>query len=49
VVLLALPRHEQNLGVAKGIRSRRNYGHIFAVVQYPEDMIEVTKVTFETL
>jgi hypothetical protein len=49
VVPLALTRHEQNLGVARGIRSRRNDGHIFAVVQYPEDMIAVTRVTFETL
>jgi len=37
VVLLALTGHEQNLGVARGLRSRRNDGHIFAVVQYPED------------
>jgi len=37
VVLLALTRHEQNLGVARRIRSRRDDGHIFAVVQYPED------------
>ena len=49
MVLLALTRHEQNLSVAREIRSRSNDGHIFAVVQYPEDMIAVTRVTFETL
>jgi predicted Kef-type K+ transport protein len=38
VVLLALTRHEQNLGVARGIRSRRADGHIFAVVRYPEEV-----------
>jgi len=37
VVLLALSGHEQNLGVTRGIRSRHTAGHIFAVVQYPED------------
>ena len=37
VVMLALPELEQNLGVTLGIRSRRTDGHIFAVVQYPED------------
>ena len=37
VAMLALPELEQNLGVTRGIRSRRSDGHIFAVVQYPED------------
>ena len=37
MVLLALTRHKQNLGIARKIRSRRSDGHIFAVVQYPED------------
>ena len=37
VVLLALTRHEQNLGITRRIRSRTSDGHIFAVVQYPED------------
>jgi glutathione-regulated potassium-efflux system ancillary protein KefC len=37
VVMLALPELEQNLGVTRGIRSRHTVGHIFAVVQYPED------------
>jgi len=39
VVLLALTRLEQNLGVTRRIRSRTSDGHIFAVVQYPEDAI----------
>ena len=37
VAMLALPELEQNLGVTRGIRSRHSVGHIFAVVQYPED------------
>jgi predicted Kef-type K+ transport protein len=37
VAMLALPELEQNLGVTRGIRSRYSVGHIFAVVQYPED------------
>ena len=37
VVLLALSGHELNLGVTRGIRSRHTAGHIFTVVQYPED------------
>ena len=37
VVMLALPELEQNLGVTRGIRSHRTDGHLFAVVQYPED------------
>jgi predicted Kef-type K+ transport protein len=37
VVLLALAAHEQNLAVARGVRSRHPDGHIFAVVKYPED------------
>jgi len=37
VAMLALPELEQNLGVTRGIRSRHTLGHIFAVVQYPED------------
>jgi predicted Kef-type K+ transport protein len=37
VALLALPEPEQNLGVTRGIRARHKLGHIFAVVQYPED------------
>ena len=39
VVLLALARHEQNLGVTRSVRSRRNDVHIFAVVKYPEDAV----------
>jgi len=41
VVLLALPEPEQNLGVARGIRSRRTAGHIFAMVQYPEEVAKL--------
>jgi len=37
VAMLALPELEQNLGVTRRIRSRNTVGHIFAVVQYPED------------
>ncbi len=37
VAMLALPELEQNLRVARGIRSRHSVGHIFAVMQYPED------------
>ena len=36
-MLLALPEPEQNLGVARRIRSRRTDGHIFAMVQHPEE------------
>jgi Trk K+ transport system NAD-binding subunit len=38
VVLLALPEPEQNLSVARRIRSRHTHGHIFAMVQYPEEV-----------
>ena len=38
VMLLALARHEQNLGVARGLRSHSDDGHIFAVVRYPEEV-----------
>ena len=41
VVLLALPEPEQNLAVARGIRSRHTRGHIFAMVQYPEEVAKL--------
>jgi glutathione-regulated potassium-efflux system ancillary protein KefC len=37
VILLALNRHERNLSATRRIRSRHSTGHIFSVVQYPED------------
>ena len=48
VVLLALGGHEQNLGVTQGIRSRHTSGHIFAVVQYPEDAAELKAAGVES-
>jgi len=48
VAMLALPELEQNLGVARGIRSRHSVGHIFAVVQYPEDAATLKAAGVET-
>ena len=48
VVMLALPELEQNLGVTRGIRSRHTVGHIFAVVQYPEDAATLKAAGVET-
>ena len=48
VVLLALSGQEQNLGVARGIRRRHDDGHIFAVVQYPEDAEELKAAGVES-
>ena len=46
--MLALPELEQSLGVTRGIRSRRTDGHIFAVVQYPEDAAILKAAGVET-
>ena len=48
VAMLALPALEQNLGVTRGIRSRHSVGHIFAVVQYPEDAAILKAAGVET-
>ena len=48
LAMLALPELEQNLGVARGIRSRHSVGHIFAVVQYPEDEATLKAAGVET-
>ena len=48
LAMLALPELEQNLGVTRGIRSRHSVGHIFAVVQYPEDAATLKAAGVET-
>lgn len=48
VALLALPELEQNLRVARGIRSRHTIGHIFAVAHYPEDIATLEAAGVET-
>jgi predicted Kef-type K+ transport protein len=48
VALLALPESEQILGVAKEIRSRHAVVHIFAMVQYPEEVATLKAAGVET-
>jgi len=48
VALLALPEPEQNLGVARRIRSRNTTGRIFSVAQYPEEAATLKAAGVET-
>ena len=49
VALLALPEHEQNLGIARRVNSRPNVRHIFAVAQYPEEVAALRVAGVETI
>jgi predicted Kef-type K+ transport protein len=48
VALLALPEHEQNLGIARRINSRPNVEHVFAVVKHPEEVAALKAAGVET-